>query len=248
MKNKQPIMINQLHLIYPLIIAAISMVSLASFYYGGGSKAGEMVSFASTLSSIILSVIAIIMTIVDVAGQKKSVIDLKDTAEELTKTNIKSQELNNNIMDKLEEITLLRDQLIDQININTEWKEEIKKLLQGNTNDLKPEDYQSIVEEAKKIIEKNNKNKINILGYSDITGSISVSTSNENIKKLKSFLNREYKYGEVENYYILVDKIQDEMGFSLYTVKRAIKVLADQGYLELDKSNDGIIYVNFKAF
>lgn len=74
MKYNQPKMINQLHLIYPLIIAAISLISLSSFFYGGGIKAGEMVSFASTLSSIILSVIAIIMTIVDVAGQKNRLL------------------------------------------------------------------------------------------------------------------------------------------------------------------------------
>lgn len=224
------------------------MVSLATFYYGGGSRAGEMVSFASTLSSIILSVIAIIMTIVDVAGQKKLVIDLKDTAEELSKTNIKSQELNNSIMEKLEEITLLRDQLIDQIKINSEWKEEIKELLQGNTNDLKPEDYQNIVEEAKKIIDKNNKDHFNILGISDIGGSISVSNSNANFKKIKSFLNREYTYGDVENYHILLYKIRMEVGVSISTAKQAIKTLADKDYLEIDNSNDKNIYVKFKSF
>ncbi|WP_163102263.1 hypothetical protein [Peribacillus alkalitolerans] len=109
MKNNQPKMINQLHLIYPLIIAAISMVSLSSFYYGGGIKAGEMVSFASTLSSIILSVIAIIMTIVDVAGQRNTVSDLKETADKLEKNLIKT---NNGIS----EISDLKDQLLVSMN------------------------------------------------------------------------------------------------------------------------------------
>ncbi|WP_226619861.1 hypothetical protein [Cytobacillus firmus] len=127
MNNNKPKMINQLHLIYPLIIAAISMISLATFYYGGGSKAGEMVSFASTLSSIILSVIAIIMTIVDVAGQRNTVADLKETAEQLdknlTKVNYGIQEIND-----------LKDELLGSMgnimNSNTEVLDQIVELKQ----------------------------------------------------------------------------------------------------------------------
>lgn len=248
MENKQPKMINQLHLIYPLIIAAISMVSLATYYYGGGSKAGEMVSFASTLSSIILSVIAIIMTIVDVAGQRNTILDLKETAEKLSETNEKSQELNINIMDKLDEIALLRDQLIEQINSNTEWKDDIKKLLQGSAKDISPDDYQKIVEEAKKIIENtsNNINKNNVLipGFSDIAGSVSISTSKGNINKVKSYLKSEYKNGEAESMYILIEKIAIELGITKSLAKALLKTLEGQGYLDISHNLVKFISIN----
>jgi low affinity Fe/Cu permease len=158
MKNKQPKMINQLHLIYPLIIAVISVVALSSFYYGGGSKAGEMVSFASTLSSIILSVIAIIMTIVDVAGQRTTVSDLKETAEKLENNLIKTNEGIDEVNNLKNELMRSMDVLIkSNFSITNEISNLKEKYTSGNSEDGKgkgEDTNKDIIEDLDNLSEK----------------------------------------------------------------------------------------------
>lgn len=173
MKNKKPKMINQLHLIYPLIIAGVSMVSLTAFYFGGSSKAGEMVSFASTLSSIILSVIAIIMTIVDVAGQRNTVIDLKETADQLeeniTKVNYGIQEINNlkdELLNSMGSVVNSNSKILDQIiELNQKYGEdslEEGSEISGKYKDLL-EDLEKLSGEIKNVNMLQNYSKASIL-------------------------------------------------------------------------------------
>lgn len=71
------------HLIYLLAIAGIIIVLLLSLLFQDSIYAGAMLSFAATLSSILLAVIAIIITLLDVAGQRSNILDVKTSVDQL---------------------------------------------------------------------------------------------------------------------------------------------------------------------
>ena len=75
--------VNKHHLIYLLSIAAGIIVALLSLLFADSVYAGSMLSFAATLSSILLAVIAIIITLIDVAGQRNNILDVKTSVEDL---------------------------------------------------------------------------------------------------------------------------------------------------------------------
>ena len=95
------------------------------FYYGGGDRAGNILSFAATLSSILLAFIAILMTIVDLGGQRNTIADLKESADKLDRNLITTNE-------GIQEISALKEELMSSmrsiINSNLEMSKEITSL------------------------------------------------------------------------------------------------------------------------
>jgi acyl-CoA synthetase (AMP-forming)/AMP-acid ligase II len=210
------------HLVYIIIIAMIVLSFFLVIAFGGSESASTTMGTASTVSSLILSVIAIVLSLIDVAGQRQSVVDLKETAEKLAETNVKSQQLTDNILLKIEEITLLRDKLIEQINTNNEWKEEIKELLQGT----KPEE---VVEKVKEMIEIDT---VNNYGLAELAGSVTINTSRANLYDVKKFLSTEYKYGETESLYSLINKLAREFSVPRSLSRQVVEELCKMKYLE----------------
>jgi cell shape-determining protein MreC len=99
------------HLVY-IIIAIIILSFFLVIAFGGSERASTTMDTASTVSSLILSVIAIVLSLIDVAGQRQSVIDLKETAESLAVSNTHAQNLLEEVTQRLEDIDTLRDILI----------------------------------------------------------------------------------------------------------------------------------------
>ncbi|WP_349730439.1 hypothetical protein [Peribacillus frigoritolerans] len=139
------------HLVYMIIIAIIVLSFFLVIAFGGLKNASTMLGTASTVSSLILSVIAILMSLVDVAGQRQQIVDLKETSEQLALSNESSHKLIENLITKIDEISLLKDSLLEQIKTNEEWKEEIKALIE-NPEGKQPEEFSKILEE---IVKKN---------------------------------------------------------------------------------------------
>lgn len=151
------------HLVYMIIIAVIILSFFLVIAFGGSENASTKIGTASTVSSLILSVIAILMSLVDVAGQRQQIVDLKETSEQLALSNEGSQKLIENLMTKIDEISLLKDSLLEQIKTNEEWKEEIKSLIE-NPEGKKPEDLSKILEE---IVKKNDQSKSKVRELDD---------------------------------------------------------------------------------
>lgn len=100
--------IEKYHYYYAIGIALITIVVIFSFYFGGGDKAGNILGFAATLSSILLALIAILMTIVDLAGQRNTIADLKEVSKNL--------EENLNTANKgIEEIGAIKEELLSSM-------------------------------------------------------------------------------------------------------------------------------------
>ena len=73
---------NPLHLIYCIIILVLVIIAIFSYYYSGDSNLATLIAFAATIASIILSVLAIFMTILSnnsIGGMLHKVRDLHDT-------------------------------------------------------------------------------------------------------------------------------------------------------------------------
>lgn len=73
--------INSLHYIYWIIILVLVNIALFSYYYSGDDNLTSMIAFAATIASIILSVLAIFMSILSnnsIGGMLHRVRDMHD--------------------------------------------------------------------------------------------------------------------------------------------------------------------------
>lgn len=121
------------HLIYLLAIAGIIIVLLLSLLFQDSIYAGAMLSFAATLSSILLAVIAIIITLLDVAGQRSNILDVKTSVDQLKEV---SEDITS-ITQEFEKKMYLRDtQLVTLIEEVDKKNQEIVIKFEDLTNKL----------------------------------------------------------------------------------------------------------------
>ena len=64
----------------------IALIFFATLALGNSARAGENLNFAATAVSVVLAVIAIVITLWDATGQKNNVMQLKKTARKLEKS------------------------------------------------------------------------------------------------------------------------------------------------------------------
>lgn len=111
--------VNVLHFVYICIIALLIIVSILVYVFGGNEDAGNQVNVMATGISIVLGVIAIFMTLADVAGQRQSITEIKETAKKLTDFQELAQE-------KITELLLALEKVDD-----------LKNTMKNNTSELK---------------------------------------------------------------------------------------------------------------
>lgn len=107
--------INIHHLISLLIIMVIIIVLLVSFIFRTSEYAGAMLSFAATLSSILLAVIAIIITLIDVSGQKQNVYDMKRVVYDCMLEGISYRAISKHLGVSRNTVRELKEEIIDTI-------------------------------------------------------------------------------------------------------------------------------------
>lgn len=73
----------KLHFMYVVIILVLVNVMVGAFLLFGKKNALAHLSSAGTLLSIVLAIVAILITLWDVAGQKSNVLDVKNSVEDL---------------------------------------------------------------------------------------------------------------------------------------------------------------------
>lgn len=143
------------HLFYIIIIAVIILAFFLVIAFGGSENASTMIGTASTVSSLILSVIAIVMTIVDVAGQRDTVSDIKETAEKL-ESNLNTvnegiEEINNLKDALMESMSLIQDSNLTVLNAVVELKEKYSKTEEGTQSNL---DSENVLRDLENLSEK----------------------------------------------------------------------------------------------
>ncbi|RJX40892.1 hypothetical protein D3P09_02400 [Paenibacillus pinisoli] len=139
--NKQ---INRLHLIYISVCFGIVVISILTVTIWHGEGAGTGLNNAATASSIVLAVVAIVMTIVDIAGQRNTIADLKETAkaleENLNKTN-----------KSLEMVSTLESRLENSMNSLQKNHEELSRSISELQHRYESKGEDRIVEELEKL-------------------------------------------------------------------------------------------------
>lgn len=199
--NKEKMFKQNLRWKYSFLSLSAIVIAITSLAFFTHDQAWLFLGFAGTALSIVLSVIAIVITLVDVAGQKQQVVDITNSATEL-KEIVEQLKLENkdykNTMDSLindnmqslfssfvKEISLVIDKLPDEQR--NEVKEEIDKF----ANNIKKYNKKSILQSNNfsvfvPISNKINVNDVNNLYNTLINMNIDVKdiiNTNENNKK-----------------------------------------------------------------
>lgn len=230
--------VSVVHLIYLVIIAIIVLAFFLVFAFRDRDNAGNLISAASTVSSLILSVIAIIMTIVDSAGQRNTISDLKETADKLEGNLI-------SVNEGLEEINNLKEALLNsmgqiQESYNIFGKEvtELKEKYSNHQNDGKLEDvdYGKVVKDLdelnKKIAITRNYENINPGPYYySHKHSLDSYREKSTSKKIQDLLEKYYikneKY-EINDFAHIIDTLR----ISKSRLKQELNTLVNRGIIE----------------
>ncbi|MGK4098482.1 hypothetical protein AB0Y18_18905 [Bacillus altitudinis] len=145
------------HFVYNIIIALLIITFTLVLAFGGDKDAGNQVNVMATGISIILAVIAILMTLVDVAGQRQSIVDIKETAEKLTITQATSQEALRETIETIEKLNGFREELLSSV---TKYKNGTEGLIKNLSNKLTEKETvtKQDIEEVMKDFNKNTSN------------------------------------------------------------------------------------------
>lgn len=118
------------HFVYTTIIALLIITFTLVLAFGDNKDAGNQVNVMATGISIILAVIAILMTLVDVAGQRQSIIDIKETAEKLMENQQASDEALEKSIETLDFLSNFREEMLSSVSEFKDLTEErLKELL-----------------------------------------------------------------------------------------------------------------------
>ncbi|WP_144679848.1 hypothetical protein [Bacillus altitudinis] len=146
------------HFVYNIIIALLIITFTVVLAFGGDKEAGNQVNVMATGISIILAVIAILMTLVDVAGQRQSIVEIKETAEKLTITQEKSQEALRETIETIERLNGFREELLSSVTTYKNGTEDLIKNLSKRFSEKETVTKQEIEED----IQHFNKNTSNL--------------------------------------------------------------------------------------
>ncbi|QKN78658.1 hypothetical protein GZ55_12960 [Bacillus pumilus] len=148
MKDKQ---ISVVHLVYGCIIALLIITFTLAIAFGGHKDAGNQMNVMATGISVVLAVIAILMTLVDVAGQRQSIVDIKETAEKLAESQSISQETIQKSIETLEELIDFREKLLKSVSdYRTGTEGLIKELFNKEKQSISKEELDELLSEFNK--------------------------------------------------------------------------------------------------
>jgi hypothetical protein len=137
--------VHKYHYYYGAALLTVVIILLTAFVFKASDYAGAMLSFAATLSSVLLAVIAIIITLIDVSGQKQNVYDLKKEVDKLGQIVKKSSSFSRELEDGLSKIE-------ERYKENTNLLSSLYNLVEESKKDDNPEVF---YEKAKKLFDKN---------------------------------------------------------------------------------------------
>ena len=174
------------------ILFGISILIVALVFYDK-DVASTYLTYAGTTPSIVLSVIAILITLIDVAGQKKQVYEIYNTSEEL-KSLVENHRVATNNMEKLmtsqEENLELYQENIENVDnvirelINSLYNEKIE--INSEVNSKEDDRNQSPAISDKTLITNDNES-VKTNTPKPISGQSEIINGGFFIKKYKTF-------------------------------------------------------------
>ncbi|MDW7674671.1 MAG: hypothetical protein SCK28_09065 [Bacillota bacterium] len=153
------------HLIWLIIVFLLSIIFIITLTVSNSETAGQNLGFAATAVSIVLAVIAIVITLVDVAGQRNSIVDLKETSQKLQASMDSVNPLIKEVTAQISEIKELKEEMINAMQHSAEWREQVLNKFSelSQRADIKdPNELLSLIKTIVEDLEKKNTNpKIN---------------------------------------------------------------------------------------
>ncbi|TVX77819.1 hypothetical protein FQP34_22055 [Peribacillus simplex] len=231
------------HLVYIIIIAVIVLAFFLVFALGDSKTASTTIGTASTVSSLILSVIAIVMTLIDVAGQRQSMLDLKETADKLQKSNESATDLTEKLMAKIIELQEMKEQMVEAITESSEWRKELIGKIEGlkQKGDYKPEDVEKIMKDMEDALEA----KKAVLGIG--RNYVRTANSDLDITEIIKSLKKKYNKGEKIERILFGLNLGHDYNITYAMVQKIIKDLSESGYISVNTNQDGTSIVTFNS-
>lgn len=135
--------------VYLCIILGTISISLTAILIVDKEMAFSNLSFAATVVSIVLAVIAIIFTLINSTEQKRSIFQLKEITDEWKDSTKDATKLVQNMRDRISEIEKVNKSLINKIVDFETWRddllEQIKSLRRGE-NEINPDELNTKLE------------------------------------------------------------------------------------------------------
>ncbi|MEB6229052.1 hypothetical protein [Staphylococcus xylosus] len=127
--NEKDVKRIKLHFIYVVIILGFLTLFALTYTFFDKDEAWLFLSFAGVALSLVLSVIAILITLIDVAGQKQKVYEISRSSEELKETINRQQALITQHAENMDSVDdIIQNAFKDHFhNVNEISKEDDKK-------------------------------------------------------------------------------------------------------------------------
>lgn len=172
---------NNLRWKYSFMALSALMIMLISFICFTKEDAWLFLGFSGTALSIVLSVIAILITLIDVAGQKQQVVDITNSAKELREVLEMNKQLNEEYVGSLEK--LIKENSREQIIELTELINKLPdKINEESSNDDLQELSKNVAEAKKKINDINQSSAVididNLIKAYNFNHSIEIPKNN----------------------------------------------------------------------
>lgn len=172
-------------IVYCFIIFFLFVVGLLTWKLGDNKTVFDQISFAGTVSSIILSVIAIFMTIASenkntsmsgiIEKAKDSIVDADEDIQNNTKKLSKSINKNKKILDLINQHFCKFDDLEKRITDLRSGVEEFRSILDENT-----QNYNSINDRIEKMVEQLNRIENDTHNIAGLTNKSTVLNKDKN--------------------------------------------------------------------
>jgi len=235
--------------VYMLSIFVLILIFVIGNYYWRTESAGTTLNNVATGVSSVLAVVAILITLWDVAGQRNSIADIRETAEKLEKTQKSSHNLFEEMSSQIQSINNFKETIQESVDTNkaisTDVSEAIEQLKDNGQKD-ENEDLLNKLEDIQNKVSKYDK-KVNL---AELAGTLTIpSKHNENEVeyKIRNYLEDYFPQEYKASYKTIVGQIKSELGYSASVVQNTLRKIEKESKLEIDRYNDTIIINKFSS-
>ncbi|MBU8773201.1 hypothetical protein [Cytobacillus oceanisediminis] len=228
----------KLHLIYLSIIFVVITLGLLSLIFVDSVTAIGTLSYASTLLSIVLAVIAILITLWDVAGQKNSILEIKEQSKILKETVDEFQKSNSDAEGVIHSIKELQNSFVEEIRKTQQLSFKTLEGLEKLKNSKDEEEKEKIVNDLENNI------KLNLTEEQKNNTAKAISFYQKHMKiELKRFIkdhfgNKYFKLDEAKQEYYGITR--DRLATSYLDI--VIQDMLDKGELYVNPKDNDLYY------
>ncbi|KKI90679.1 hypothetical protein WQ54_19355 [Bacillus sp. SA1-12] len=233
---KQRAMVPLRDFIYLCIILMIGVVAVLALIFGSSTRAGENLNFAATLISIILAVLAIVITLIDATGQKEGIRQFQDAIDNLESSLGNLKGILENTREQYNESLLLNKDLVDRLSKVDKWKEDIINEIRSSAEISKGPNEESKIDISE--IEKILRNKeLNIFKPESF-----VINNTENSRKRLVPVKKRLEKLILDNYnlnqWVKIEELQRKSDLLKSVIVTNLLSLEEDGIIELDQTKD----------